>query len=198
MKKRKDLAILLVLLGAMVALTVLTLAGESWRDSLFEVFPLRTSYSSRPNGTRALFTTLDEVGLPVGRLHTSFSSLPKSGRLLFVIAPRRRITRDEWRALRKWVAGGRYACIGIEDQLVPQWAERAFDEGEDNQFAEHVATPTGDTAITRQVKEVRFRGPNRLIPESFEPTRATERLKQNDRDDRCAHDSEERCDEGGT
>lgn len=169
MKKREQFVILVVLFGSLVGLTVLTLTSRSQEGSVLESFPRRTSYSTRPNGAKALFVTLEELGVPVSRHRQSFEHLPESGELLLVLSPWQPISRKEWRALKTWVAKGRTACIGLEDELVPDWMARTVDGNEDDTLKVQSATPSADVALARRVSEIRLKGPTRLVAKAAGP-----------------------------
>jgi hypothetical protein len=199
MYKRRDALLLILLFGGLVAVTALTLVGNKPGGSPFELFPSRTSYSAQANGTKGLFTALSEAGVPVARSHVSFGRLPESGRLVLVISPRRPISRDEWRALRKWVSGGRYACLGLEDQLVPEWMQRALDDKDDETLGTHAATRTLENGLTRGAERVLIKGAGRLtIDASATPERPASPRKGEGPDPECAEDHEGSCRPGNT
>lgn len=197
----------MLLLAGVAVLTAVTFLGQSNPTGL-EIFPLRTSYSNRPNGTKALYLTFKELNFPVARSSTDFTRLPNKGRLLLVISPRHAVTPTEWAALKNWVAEGRTVCFGLEDQLVPEWAENAM-ESPDDVFAVHTALPAAPTALSEHVKELHFKGINRLDAQFYESlvARRSATSSHGGKDptgkdygspDECGRGADGRCDDADT
>ena len=98
----------LSLLGFALALYL----GGGERDPEQEFHPRPTTYSSGPDGLRALYLTLEELGYEVHRLRDPFSAatLAGPGRLL-VVEPSVPLSHREWGALRRWVSDGNRAVL---------------------------------------------------------------------------------------
>ena len=121
MKAAKDLALLAVPL-LLVVLASLSLWGGEHSSMQEDIFPARTTYSSRPGGMRALYLTLSDLGYPVRRERTDFSRLPQ-GAVLFLIEPSQSVRNDEWAHLRDWVNDGGLAFCFLEWELAPSAAD---------------------------------------------------------------------------
>lgn len=66
-----------------------------------------TSFHASPNGARALFLTLRELGVPTSRRLTSWTDDgPPAGGAMALLAPDEAPTPDELAALHAWVASG--------------------------------------------------------------------------------------------
>lgn len=102
--------------GLTVVALLLSLAlggGQSPRERA----PVPSSYSSAPDGVKALYLTMQELGWPVHRLRLPWAArtLPARGTLL-VIAPQMRPVPDEWRAVRHWVEQG-HTLVFVQPDL---------------------------------------------------------------------------------
>jgi len=118
MRRNKDtwiLAVLLILLGFLVVLTVMRSTAEK---EVLELFPRRTSYSTRPNGVKALYLTLERLGYRVRRHAAPLYLLPQDPavRAAFILSPEpfAPLASDEWRGLAEWVRDGRLACLAFD------------------------------------------------------------------------------------
>ena len=74
-------------------------------------------------------------------------------------------------------------------------------------FAVHTALPAGQTALTKNVKKIHFRGLNRLdaqfyesivLPEEPKKTSESGKSTGKQKSDRCNSESHDRCSEGDT
>ncbi len=103
-KLGKDVWILGLLLVLVIILGIV-LGNHQSADQGPEVIPVRTTYSARPGGLRALYETLESLGYPVKRNLGKFDTEPEDG-VLFVVAPEAPISREEWDTLRRWIERG--------------------------------------------------------------------------------------------
>ncbi len=75
--------------------------------------PIPSTYNSGPFGPRGFYVALEEMGVPVQRIHEPFTELPRGGPFLMVVtAPTGEpITIDEVEALMEWLSAGNSALI---------------------------------------------------------------------------------------
>lgn len=69
-------------------------------------FPFATSYSTHPNGLKALYLLLEEQGWDVRRLKREYTDLPEDTGVVVLAAPRFGVSSEEVDALRAWVERG--------------------------------------------------------------------------------------------
>lgn len=109
-----------ILLGALAILILVT--GPA-RDARNDADPRVSTFRSTANGARALYLTLDELGVPVGRWLYALADADTSPGVLALVAPTQAMTPHELNWLREWVeAGGTLfyvarAGAGIHDTL---------------------------------------------------------------------------------
>lgn len=98
---------ILVLVFGMTSLAAILQGNEE------AVLPPLASFSSQPNGGRALLLWLEELGYQAdGQIITSFQ-IPAGADLVLILEPQNLITDQEWEVLDEWVAqGGVLALIG--------------------------------------------------------------------------------------
>ena len=98
---------LLVLVFGMAGLAAVLQGNEQ------AVLPPLASFSSQPNGGRALLLWLAELGYQAdGQIVTAFE-VPAGADLVFILEPQNLITDEEWDVLDEWVKeGGILALIG--------------------------------------------------------------------------------------
>jgi len=109
----QDIWVLVILLLFLAAAGYFAAARH--RDSgVFEVFPRRTTYSSKPGGMKALYETLDKLGYPVIRDLKPLTSPPRDG-VLFIVSPETSVSNEEWQALRTWVERGNLLILASDD-----------------------------------------------------------------------------------
>jgi hypothetical protein len=110
---RRYLGVVITFLLVLAVLIALSAAGNIELDRPYEseMQPIRSSYSTGPTGSRALYQFLEESGRPVERWRESYLSLEKkaAGALLIAIGPfqsEQSVSHREAGALQKWAAGG--------------------------------------------------------------------------------------------
>lgn len=98
---------LIVLVFAMASLAAVLQGNEQ------ALLPPLASFSSQPNGGRALLLWLEALGYQAdGQIVTSFE-VPAGADLVFILEPQNLISDEEWEVLDEWVAqGGTLALIG--------------------------------------------------------------------------------------
>jgi len=117
--KRRQVLWLSGLLIAMVSLTVLTVRQQE--EAAYRNLPLvRTSYSARPQGTKALYRTLSELGFKVDRWRRAWRHLDTKKRncVLFVIEPNTPVfpRLEDWRRLVEFAEAGNLVWISAETE----------------------------------------------------------------------------------
>jgi hypothetical protein len=68
--------------------------------------PRLTTFRASPNGARAAYLTLEQLGVPVGRAGRSFAVAAPSGAPLAILAPGRILLEEELSALMVWLRDG--------------------------------------------------------------------------------------------
>jgi hypothetical protein len=104
---RSDYIILgVVLTGAAIVLALA--AGAGWfEEKADEAPPIRTTYSSNPEGTKAFWMLMDRLDMPLTRLQQSFKGRTlASVDVLFILDPMEDLGGEERSALEAWIAGG--------------------------------------------------------------------------------------------
>jgi hypothetical protein len=160
--------ILLIFVGAAVLVisSVLLYRGEQG----MELFPNRTTFSSRPGGYKALYLTLEEIGYPpVGRWREPLSDFtrPEDALVITSLRPGQSISRRERDVIQEWVQdGGRLILLGHVFTIEPGFGDilesfdLVIDTGEEPMpFGEmpsavHGVEPVQPTAYTRGVEQV--------------------------------------------
>lgn len=105
--KRSDYVILAVLGACMTAFLALAVGLGWFEDRPQEAPPIRTTYSTNPQGTMAFWMLMNQLGTPLQRLRQPFSSeLLRSVNVLLVIDPIEDLTAKERACLESWVEGG--------------------------------------------------------------------------------------------
>ncbi|MER3500146.1 MAG: hypothetical protein C4295_01470 [Candidatus Fervidibacterota bacterium] len=125
--KRRHVILLLALLFGLVFLTVLTV--RQWEEEPWGNLPLiRSSFSTHPMGTKALYRTLSELGFSVARWRKAWRHLDTRQRrtLLFVIEPDPvRLSRPrDWKQLLQFVEAGN--AVWLSAQLPGAIAGQSF------------------------------------------------------------------------
>jgi len=88
-------------------------ASESTSD---EWWPVRTTYSSRSGGIRALWLTLRALDYRTVRFRQPLTKLPTRG-VLFIIEPSRTsLASEEWQELVRWVRAGNIAVLASDQR----------------------------------------------------------------------------------
>jgi len=117
--KRRQFLWLGTLVLMLVGLTVLTVRQQE--EAMYRNLPLmRTSYSSRPQGTKALYRTLGELGFKVDRWRKAWRHLDikKRNCVLFVIEPLVPVfpKLDDWKRLVEFAEAGNLVWISAETE----------------------------------------------------------------------------------
>jgi hypothetical protein len=90
-----------------------------------------STFSTRPNGYKALFLLLDELNLPVARLRSRYTRLESTNGVLVVLDPHVVPFSDrEVKSLKKWIRNGNTLIVfhggpRIRKSLKAIWGERA-------------------------------------------------------------------------
>jgi hypothetical protein len=92
-------------LGLITLLVLVTIAAAI-QQTRSEQMPALSSLSSGPDGGRALWLWLDELGYEVAQEVTSTFQPPTEAGLILLLEPLTEITPEEWRLLDTWVEGG--------------------------------------------------------------------------------------------
>lgn len=144
-----------VLIGLLVILIIAGLisSGQQQAESELEIFPIRTTYSARPGGVKALYETLRALDYPVRRNTHEFSDRLDDG-VLFVISPDNPISRSEWESLHRWVNRGNLLVLANNEPPIP---ERLGDDPP-------VTSATADVPsfLSSGVRSVRMAGSGRI------------------------------------
>ena len=100
----------------MFALIWLVTGGKVERGEAGAFNP--STYSSDPQGTRAFFLTLQELGYDARRFRSPFSSrtMPKQGTLV-IVEPTTPVAPNEWNELRRWIEQGHTALLASSVSL---------------------------------------------------------------------------------
>ena len=131
----------------------------------------RTTYSSGPDGLRALYLTLQELGYDARRwrLPLRETALPDSGTL--VLVEPMPLAGSEWEDLHNWVGhGNRVLLAGSEALPDVRWpSERQSALGASQTTS---AEPIQPTYLTQGVESLRVRSPYRIPLEPSEEPKA--------------------------
>lgn len=160
MKPGRDIAVLAVLFG-LVALAGVFLWGGQRSGMQEEILPNRSSYSSRPGGTKALYLTLDELGYRLRRQRQDLSHLPDGG-ILFLVEPRLPVDEGEWQGLKAWVEEGNFLCAFLEWGLPASTAEWVGPEDPLSAPAESDSTAIQPSFLAKGGQALRVRSRVRL------------------------------------
>ncbi len=111
-------------IGLFGLLLLLTIAAAV-QQTQEQVGPPLASFSSAPNGARALWLWLDELGYPVSDEILGLFQPPEAASLMLILEPSLRITPDDWQIIDRWVEeGGTLVLAG--DQLSTGLAARHY------------------------------------------------------------------------
>lgn len=131
----------------------------------------RTTYSSGPDGLRALYLTLQELGCDARRwrLPLREAALPERGTL--VLVDPMPLASSEWEDLHNWVEhGNRVLLAGLEGLPEVSWlSERHFALAPSETTS---ARPIQPTYLTQGVESLRVRSPYRIPLEPREKPEA--------------------------
>jgi hypothetical protein len=111
MNSKRETWLAIGLLTLLVLVTVV--AGISQAQQAEKELPALSSYSSAPNGTRALRLWLEEIGYVVkDRVSQAFLP-PQDADVMLILAPSAPIEPQEWEAIDDWIErGGTMVLVG--------------------------------------------------------------------------------------
>lgn len=130
--KRRQVLWIIVFLAMLIGLTVLTVRQQE--EAAYRNLPtIRSSFSTRPQGTKALYRTLSELGFKVERWRKAwrYLDIQKRNCVLFVIEPLTPVFpgSEDWQHLVKFAEVGNLVWISaeMEETFVGQVAsQKAF------------------------------------------------------------------------
>lgn len=182
--KRSDYVILAVLGACMTAFLALAI-GLGWlEDRSQEAPPIRTTYSTNPQGTMAFWMLMNQLGTPLQRLRQPFSSeLLRSVDVFLVIDPIEDLTAKERACLESWVKGGgvlvhsgRLSLQGevqTDFDIPARWRRWSY-QGADQARTTPVPPDATSLPLSRDVRTVRLNSRRTLLPrgtgESHDPS----------------------------
>jgi len=100
---RRETIVLAVLF---VSFLVLSIALAPIQAATDPADPRLTTWRTSPNGARAAYLTLEQLGIPVGRAGRSFAVAAPTGAPLAILAPGRILLEEELAALMSWLRNG--------------------------------------------------------------------------------------------
>lgn len=103
-------------LGLFTLLLVVTVVAAI-QQMRSEGMPPLSSFSSTPEGTRALWLWLGELDYPVSQEALTHFQPPPDTSLIFLLEPSREITPEEWAVLDDWVEAGGVLLLAGENFL---------------------------------------------------------------------------------
>lgn len=93
-------------LGLLLGLTAVTLLATIQDVRSRTIHPPLTSFSTQPDGARALWLWLEKLGYePSDRVRATFA-IPDGAALLLVLEPQQVVVDEEWEAIDGWVEEG--------------------------------------------------------------------------------------------
>jgi len=176
-----------IILGVVIAGAAIVLAlagGAGWfEQKADEAPPIRTTYSSNPEGTKAFWMLMGRLDMPLTRVQQSLKGRTlASVDVLFILDPMERLGGEELSALEAWIArGGVLVYNGVfgltgafETTGLPfpyPGAVRRHYEG-DLPETEPVPPSLDDLPLARDVRRVVFAGSDTLyVPDGSEVER---------------------------
>lgn len=93
-------------IGLFVLLTILTAVSLLNQTQEAVIHPRLASFSNQPDGARALWLWLDEIGYRVGDQVGSEYEIPVTAKLVLLLEPSTLIQDDEWQKIDAWVKRG--------------------------------------------------------------------------------------------
>src|SRR5215510_8164711 len=94
-----------LVLGLLTLLLLVTVAAAIQQTRSAKL-PALTSFSSAPDGARALWLWLDELDYEVNQEAVSFFEPPPDTSLIFLLEPGMEVTAEEWQVPDEWVEDG--------------------------------------------------------------------------------------------
>ncbi|MBI2301141.1 MAG: DUF4350 domain-containing protein [Armatimonadetes bacterium] len=119
MKRSVDLVVLVAVLGTFLVLNGLLLDRAARVAARTEIVPVPSTLRTTMSGTKALYTLLQRLGVPVVRLFTRATLIPANVSVVVILEPQVTITSTEALELRRWVDRGGtlvLACAGLEGE----------------------------------------------------------------------------------
>ena len=110
-----------LVVGLLLTLVFITIAA-GLRQSDNRRLPALSATSNEPNGGRALFLWLDQLGYQPQAERSSEFSLPSNTSLALILEPITTIENNEWEIIDQWVEGGGVLVLAGQGW----WATRAF------------------------------------------------------------------------
>ncbi len=147
---------ILVLLALLTIFSVY--AGKRSGDTDLGVMPTPSSYSSRPNGIKGLYDTLDKLNYHVRRNIQPITSQPSSG-VFFLLSANSMVpvSNQEWLTLKRWVEKGNLLIV----------AETGTDWGYDDGAKDSKSQPVCPSFLAPDVKAFRVSGKGRVDKKSW-------------------------------
>lgn len=147
-----DVKILIWLLVFLIIMASLFNGGQQG-NAISDIVPVRSSYSVRPGGVKALYDTLKAINYPVQRNTSELSAQIEDG-VLFIIAPVSTISQQEWDALAQWVHRGNLLVYALNTMQPSELVDK------DLQISH--STPTLPSFLTPGVSKVDIFGRYRV------------------------------------
>lgn len=156
-KLSKDVKLLILLVVVMFFVIFLAGSGSIGQKKL-ETIPRRTTYSAKPGGLKAVYTTLEELGYRPVRHLEPLTTMPADG-VLFITDPEVAVSSEEWTALRSWVERGNLLVLsaGKEVEL----------EGTGDDFETEKSQPAYPSFISPGVRSLRIPGSSGLYDDEW-------------------------------
>lgn len=104
--------VVLLLSGLLAAFATLAVATGSEESSTRGLSSNRSSYSTRPDGLKALYLSLQASGFPVTRHRHPWTSLPARATAVISLPSAFEPTGDEWEKMVEWVRRGGLLVYG--------------------------------------------------------------------------------------
>jgi hypothetical protein len=92
-------------IGLFILLLLITVIAAI-QQTQAEVAPALASFSAKPDGAKALWLWLEELGYPVSQATPAIYQPPEDAGLIFLLEPSAGFTAEEWRELDGWVEEG--------------------------------------------------------------------------------------------
>ncbi len=111
-----------LVVGLFVVLTIVTVATALWQARQETDLPPLASFSSAPDGGRALRLWLEELGYVVSDEVADRFQIPESATLVLVLEPITPISASEWDVIDAWVEDGGVLILAGDQWNVAQAA----------------------------------------------------------------------------
>jgi hypothetical protein len=131
-------------IGLFVTLALVTIIAAIYQTRGEEEAPSLASFSSAPDGARALQLWLEALGYSVSDEVGETFRLPQNTAMVLMLEPFAGITADEWETIDAWVeSGGTLVLAG--DRFQTTFAARHYDFN--LAYLEEIPTPTVQTPL---------------------------------------------------